>query len=772
MLHEILLSLAGNPSPLLRAHSPEASHLAGITPPERQLLATAGHLSDLHIKLIAETAEIAASHPSIICRATATGIRSVQLAAFQKKILQVEESILKDDPDIVGAYNIVPLTALMAEFKPWTRRLEWLWELVQFMSRTENGREMCHSASLMNRLREDLQSGYQDVGETALSLVTIAETAWVKQVSAWILYGRLPSFGGSDFFIRKLEDSGEEYTCVAALLPSFVTPATASSMLFIGKALNHPQVKRILQTGTRGLDHVSAKLKELTRLTFPLQSGNFSRAITNIRSSLAENTLQKILPRSRVVSTLQLLRDFFLLGRGEFAMALTKEADDKIRNRWRRAEKLAYEKADSLKNITVKDGEVAAVLARTWAVLASMQGQHAEEDEQLEVARDLLRLQLTKSSIMQLPVGTRLSDDSLNLLAASPFRNLLFSVPASLTIDLPSPLDMVLTPSDLQLYSHINAYLLAMRRAHIRLTDLWKITSLRRHHPAVGGADDQAVLLRQRWSARSCSMRSSWTTASAAIFFLGETEAYLQTEVVAGLWEGFHAWVTGRDVKDGSMVSTTSSAGLPAKSPAGHDSNADEEEDLWLPSEKSQSEQTAAASPPRQPSSHSPHDPQTLSAAHGVYLSTLIHRLLLTQPPFTQPLYALLVHIDHLISHVHRLHSIFTTIDLETDAGVVDAFVDSEREEREVKAMLRVVERKVKTGIEEVVAALRALESDDAFMAEWEEAGAADDGVVRGGVGEGEGGGYVPARVGGVNRLLMKLDFGTWLSPVDEWKRP
>lgn len=114
-----------------------------------------------------------------------------------------------DDPDIVGAYNIVPLTALMAEFKPWTRRLEWLWELVQFMSRMENGREMCHSASLMNRLREDLQSGYQDVGETALSLVTIAETAWVKQVSAWILYGRLPSFGGSDFFIRKLEDSGE-----------------------------------------------------------------------------------------------------------------------------------------------------------------------------------------------------------------------------------------------------------------------------------------------------------------------------------------------------------------------------------------------------------------------------------------------------------------------------------------------------------------------------------------------------------------------------------
>ena len=36
-----------------------------------------------------------------------------------------------------------------------------------------------------------------------------------------------------------------------------------------------------------------------------------------------------------------------------------------------------------------------------------------------------------------------------------------------------------------------------------------------------------------------------WTTASAAVFFLGETEAYFQTEVVEGLWRGFRAWLAG-----------------------------------------------------------------------------------------------------------------------------------------------------------------------------------------------------------------------------------
>ena len=79
---------------------------------------------------------------------------------------------------------------------------------------------------------------------------------------------------------------------------------------------------------------------------------------------------------------LQLLREFFLLRRGEFAMALTHEADDKLRERWKAAENLAHEQGGvSLRGITVKEGEVAAVLARTWAFLASMQGQHADEDE-------------------------------------------------------------------------------------------------------------------------------------------------------------------------------------------------------------------------------------------------------------------------------------------------------------------------------------------------------------------------------------------------------
>ncbi|QPC78987.1 hypothetical protein HYE68_009739 [Fusarium pseudograminearum] len=775
MLHEILLSLSGHPSPLLRPDTAQPHALSGISPAERQLLASAAHLSEVHIKVISYTAQVANSHSSTICRAVATAIDSIHLAAFQRKVLDIEESILQDDPELVGAYNIVPLTAVMSEFKDWTRRMDWLWEMVQFMLAKDKKGEVCHGAQLMDRLRLELQSGYRDVQETALSLVAVAETAWLKQVSAWILYGRLPSFGTEDFFVQKVEASEEEYISRSSLLPAFVTPGTASSMLFIGKSLNHIRVKSNIDSGLRGLDHLSSKLQELSSLTFPLKSTSFSRAIIAVRISLSENTLQKLLPLAKVTEMLQLLRDFFLLGRGEFAMQLTHEADEKIRSRWRRADNLAYEKGDGLKNVTVKEGEVAAVLARTWAVLASMQGQHAEEDEQLELARDLLRLNLTKSkTTTPLGSGSGLSREAANLLSESPFRNLLFSVPSLLSVQIPAPLDMVLSPSDIQIYSCINAYLLSMRRAHIRLTDLWKITSLRRHHPTSRGDREQIILLRKRWTARSSSMRSSWTTASAAIFFLAETEAYLQTEIVAGLWEGFHGWLTANDPEHGRSRAPT-----PTKFPdeSGNvEGEGEDDDDIWLSGENKAATRNETS---KSSDSTPPQDPQTLSTAHRLYLRTLIHRLLLTQPTFTQPLYNLLIHIDHLVAHLHRLHAIYTSIDLETDAGVVDAFVDLESEERDVKRRLHDIESRVRSGIEDVVAALRALESDPIFTAEWEgdtaPPTAAEEydeeeerqGRARDTDDAEERGGFTAARVGGINRLLMKLDFGTWFGRTD-----
>ncbi|KAI1207089.1 Spc97/Spc98 family protein [Annulohypoxylon truncatum] len=763
MLHEILLSLSGHPSPLLRTNYTDPKAQSIISPPERELLKTAGHLSDLHCKLISYTAQISASHPSIICRAVSTAINSLYLNAFQRKVLEVEDSVLRKDASLVGAYNIVPLTAVMGEFSDWTRRMEWLWDLVQFIDREIEG-SPCRGAQLVNRLRAELQTGYADVGETALSLVRVAETAWLKQVSAWVLYGKIPAFSDADFFIQKDEDDEQGYSIRHGLLPSFVTSSTALSMLFIGTSLNRVKTKSSIQSSNNGLDHLSSQLQTLADVSSPINSVAFSRAITSIRLTLSRTTLQKLLPLAKVLEMLNLFRDFFLIGRGEFAMALTQQADEVIRNRWRRADNLAYEKRYGLNNVMVKEGEVAAVLTKTWALLSSMQGQHADEDEGLEIARDLLRLNLskTKPPTPKKPKAG-VNNEQPGAIANTPFRNLLFSVPVVLTSQFPPPLDLFLTASDVQTYTSINSYLLSIRRSHLHLTDLWKITSLRRHHPppprppysTTKGGVARTRVLRERWSARSSTMRGTWSTSSAAIFFLAETETYLQIEVVESLWDDFLSWLTGESEHNGHYSAPSFNS---------HPSDANDtpgEDHASSSQDKPKETQTQNSSPAH-------HDPQTLATAHRLYLRTLSRRLLLTRPSFTDALYELLVHVDHLVALVHRLHGIWTSMDLEADEGVVDAFSDLATEEKDVRNNIRDVERLVKSNIENVIATLRGLSMDSAFMAELEDGGRGDDEDEDDGVGVGdemmlgEGGGYVPRRTGGIDRLLMKLDFGGW----------
>jgi len=455
--------------------------------------------------------------------------------------------------------------------------------------------------------------------------------------------------------------------------------------------------------------------------------------ISTIRLSLSQTTLQELLPLSRVVEILFLLREYFLLGRGEFAIALINETDERIRSRWQRSDNLAYEKRDDIGTIVIKQGEVSAVLSRTWAAMGALQGhsEDQEEDELLELARDLVQLIITKGT----PATPSKSNPQSKAPTSTPFKNLLFSVPVALTLNIPSPLDLFLTPSDLQIYSSINAYLLSIHRAHLRLTDLWKITSLRRDHPSppgppYGSSKSGRVkvhTVRKRAKERSAAMRGVWATSSAAVFFLGETEAYLQGEVVVGTWNGFKSWLNG----DGAR---------PA-SPQG----ADEGEDIWL--------QVAQESIQTRTGISHTHDPQTLAEAHRKYLIALSTSLLLTTPSFTEPLYHLLQQIDHLVALVHRVHSIWQSLDLEADEGVVDAFSDFHKEEKDVKEQLVVIAERVKGAIQELVKSLRDVDQEkDGWDSGFEELVLGDKGA------------YVATKVGRVDRLLMKLDFGGWFA--------
>lgn len=443
------------------------------------------------------------------------------------------------------------------------------------------------------------------------------------------------------------------------------------------------------------------------------------------------------------MESLSLLHEYFLLGRGEFALTLITEADEKIRSRWRRLDNLAYDKRETLNDVMVKDGEVSAILVRTWAALSSVQGMN-DDDEQLDLARDLIQLTIVKSASLATPPRTNSSADFQppRSIAKTPFNHFLLSVPTQLSLQIPSPLDLFLAPPEVQTYSSINAYLLSIRRAHLRLTDLWKITSLRRHHPAPPAPPYGSTItgrsmvqkLRARAMERGGKIRAVWATSSAALFLLGETESYFHGEIVKGTWSEFQYWVTGTPSRPVSAVSGKGQG------------------DVW---------ETAGKHPPSsmKPQAAPSHDPQTLSEAHKRFLDCLTQDLLLTSASFTDPLHDLLQHIDHLVALVHRIHSIWQSLDLEADEGVVDAFSDFHKEEKYIEEQLAAIASHVKKGIEVLIQSLRDLdqEKDDRY----------DNGLEN----TFDEAAYRPQRRGRVDRLLMKLDFGGWfdnLKPADE----
>lgn len=774
MLHEILLSLSGQPSPLFALQGEEDGVIQDafplLAPPEKALLTSLARLSRLHVRLRNHTSVISSSHPSVICRAVSTAIVTEHLAEFQKKILEVEKAILVEDSGYVGGYGIVPLSTIVGEFAPWTRRLEWLWEVARFVyPEHKKSYRGCTGAALIDHLRAESQTGYADLEEMALQLVTAAERAWMRQLSMWLLHGTLPTFGKDDFFIQEDDtndgdDSGvTQFAMHADRLPKFISASTASSILFIGKSLNHIRAKRKASSTGRSTSLLTSPItlhaehiESLAALESPMSSSKLSNAVNAIRLALSQSTLSKLLPLPKILEMLSVLHDFMLLQRGEFVTALVALADARTSERHRRGKVLGG-------LVGLKPGDLANTLAKAWTELYALQNAEDSGDDKLDLARDLLHLSIDdqkKGGHSRDTAGYGLADEISNI----SFSDLLFPIPTFLTIQVRPPMDLFLSTTDISVYSKIHSYLLGIRRAQIRLSDLWKHTSIRRCHPSPWGPPRSSTRAgqnrlkrgRDRDNARIVQMRPIWATSSAALYVLSEIGSFFQGEVINCSWQHFREWIEGGPSHVGSRASSR---------PGTASSSKQKEITSFTPAHLAAVDDLSQSTHNATPA----HDPETLTVAHRRHLSSLVQSLFLTDTPFTSALRSLLTRVDRFIALVVRLESIQRNMDLETDEGVVDERADYASEEREVLRELNGTQKEVKAGIQNVVARLRDI--DDSRSGEgrrmfdlarnpnqnWSSA------LNNNGIGGTElpnANHYVPRKAAGVDQLLMKLDFG------------
>ena len=739
MLQEVLLSLSGYSSPLLQQackadYSPDHDRLiAAFSLPERALLAQLGHISELHIKLKQHADKIASKHSSIVCRAVAASVASTHLKQFRKKALEVERLILSQDAEYVAGYAIVPLSRVVSEFAPWRRRLEWLWDVACFVLPTApKDATTCTGAAIIDHLRHESHTGYEDLQAMANSLIEVAEMVWLRQLCSWVLYGKLPSFGAEDFFVQqsRSKDQGptmpDAFVAVVELTPSFVSPEALQCVLFVGKSIH--QIKS--QGGRQSPKIVSsdpatnllpAHLEHLTALKSPVSSAAFSAAISAVRLSISQNGLAQLLPLAQVKTLLKVLHDFMLLGRGEFVVALITAADESLSVRHRQRPSQPVRKAGRLDSLKVKNGETAAVLKQTWEELDLSLNDEDEGEEVVDLARQLLRL------------AAQEQDPSRTTMLARMLSSTLLPSPTSLQLRITadSPLNLFLSLEIQQTYTAINDYLLSLRRADMRLAALWKLTSLRRTHPFPRGLPKQLAQRRRRNEARALTMHKHWATASKTLFVISELGGYLQGEVIQHHWDAFQDWMGTKEKRScsttGSRPGTSSSAGL-------HVSQTSYRENLTA--------QKASRS-----------DPSHLALAHQVMLTALVTDLLLTNDSFVMALRDLLPMIDHLIALFSRLVLTQQGIDLQEDDGVVDALANYAKDEEDVLAEMDRSRTTIEEQLVRVVDALRAVEeSGDPGLVSTsrrlENTSIADDGAA-----------FVPWHGRTLDRLIMKLEF-------------
>ena len=774
MLHEILLSLSGHDSPLLqRASKNEPAQdddpdFLQLSPPERALLGKLAYLSDLHIQVKRDIAEISSSHNSVICRAVSSTIASTHLKQFRRKVLDVESSVLSKDAGFVGGYDIVPLSTVVGEFAPWIRKLEWLRYVVQFMLRTKEHSKSskaggCPGPAFIDFLRQELQTGYEDLQEMARSLVGVAEMSWLRQLSSWLLYGKLSSFGTHDFFIQadELKDAASpafsEFSLDSNLVPGFVSPANAQSILFIGRSLNQIRSQASATASDPTMVMIPAHLEYLKSLTSPINTMAFSSVLSAIRLSLSQNALSQLLPLPRVLEVLDVLHDFLLLGRGEFAVSLIHYADEQLRDRHRSLDPIQpLRNAGRLGDVTLKEGEVVEVLKKTFDDLIMLQDDEDLLDDTLDSGQQLLRLTIDKN----------LSPTQHS--HAITFQSFLFPTPTLLTLFLPdnSSLKFFLSPEDLRVYSIVHAYLLSIRRADMHLSSLWKLTSLRRPHPCPLGpprsctraGSAKLATQRSREDIRARRMRRYWAITGKALFAVSELGSYLQGEVIKNHWEHLQNWIH----RFQSSVQHSPSA---KSSRPGTASSVREADSLRASHNTFGTSRSSQASIEAREVANR-NDPATLAQAHQSYLRSLTAALLLTNDRFVSTLRDLLGTIDHFVALFGRLLPVQQALDLQEDEGVVDTLANYAADEKEILSEMERSRTVLETCLMELAEKVR--EVDDQRGNDELKIQTMTDAFDEAGFG---GSLYVPWRGRTIDRLTMRLEFLTGAGTSDQEQR-
>ncbi|XP_069481250.1 gamma-tubulin complex component 4 isoform X2 [Ambystoma mexicanum] len=501
MIHELLLALSGYPGSIFtwnkRTGLQVSQELPFLHPSETSVLNRLCRLGTDYIRFTEFIEQYTGHvqqqehHPSqpgqcglhgMYLRAFCTGLDSL-LQPYRQALLDLEQEFLADPHLSISHVNYS------------LDQFHLLFPSVMVVVEQIKTQKI-HGSQILENVHKHSCGGLPPVRSALEKILAVCHGVMYKQMSAWMLHGLLldqyeeffvkqgPSFGNvstqeeeydlgigglTGKQLREMQDmrlieeenmlapSLKQFSLRVEMLPSYIPVRVAEKILFVGESVQMFENQNVHLTRTGSIlkkqeDTFAAELHRLKQLpAFSLV--DFESVIDRIRSTVAEHLWKLMVEESDLLGQLKIIKDFYLLGRGELFQAFIDIAQQMLKT--------------PPTAVTEHDVNVAFQLAAHKVLL---------DDDNL-----LPLLQMT------IDYHGKEHKDASQAREGPPREPSPREAPTSgwaalgLSYKVQWPLHILFTPAVLEKYNVVFKYLLSVRRVQSELQHCWALLMQRKH---------------------------------------------------------------------------------------------------------------------------------------------------------------------------------------------------------------------------------------------------------------------------------------------------
>ncbi|XP_048376583.1 gamma-tubulin complex component 4 isoform X2 [Stegostoma tigrinum] len=504
MIHELLLALSGYPGSIFswnkRSGLQVSQDLPFLHPSEISVLNRLCKLGTDYIRFTEFIEQYTGHvqqqecHPTqqgqaglhgIYLRAFCTGLDSM-LQPYRQALLDLEQEFLADPHLSISHVNYS------------LDQFQLLFPSVMVVVEQMKSQKI-HGCQLLETVHQHSCGGLPPVRSALEKILAVCHGVLYKQLSAWMLHGLLLD-KYEEFFIkqgpssdsvstqpeeedeedlgirgltgkqlRELQDlrlieeenmlatSLKQFSLRAEMLPSYIPVRVAEKILFVGESVqmfenqnvNHTRAGSILKNQE---DAFAAELHTLKQQPL-FNLVDFENLIDRIRSTVAEHLWKLVVEEAGLLGQLKIIKDFYLLGRGELFQAFIDSAQHLLKTPPTAVTEhdvnVAFQK--SAHKVLLDDDNLLPLLHLTVEY-------HGKDPKDAAQNRD---------SSLREPSPREAPTSGWSALG--------------LSYKVQWPLHILFTPAVLEKYNIVFKYLLSVRRVQAELQHCWAVQMQRKH---------------------------------------------------------------------------------------------------------------------------------------------------------------------------------------------------------------------------------------------------------------------------------------------------